>query len=256
MQVVGHRGARWRALENTVEALRIAYEDGADGVEFDVQISADGEPVLFHDDDLAPMAGSPGRVADWPWRVLRQLEVTDRQGHRGSIAHLDVALELLLQRGGLRNLELKVVGNAGPRLVDRVVRALAPCAVEGWVVSSFDRDALERFAAVGLGIEVASLVEPEPCDYLALAGDGPRADAFLDRIRAPLGPTWRAIHPNHGQVTEARAARWRAASLSIRPWTVNAPNDWTRLRDAGIDAAITDDPGGLRRFLDRRSPGV
>ena len=256
MQVIGHRGARWRALENTVEALRIAYEDGADGVEFDVQMSADGELVLFHDDDLAAMTGSPGRVADWPWRVLRQLTVTDRHGHHGVISHLQEALELLLQRGGVRNLELKVVGDAGPRLVERVVRALAPHAVEGWVVSSFDRDALQRFAAVGLGIEVAALVEPEPCDFGSLAKDGERADEAIERLRDPLTAHWRAIHPHYAQITEPRAARWRGAGLAIRPWTVNAPNDWTRLREAGIDAAITDDPAGLRRFLDRRSPGV
>ncbi len=256
MRVVGHRGARWRALENTVEALRIAYEDGADGVEFDVQVSADGELVLFHDDALAPMAGSPGRVADWPWRELRRLTVTDRHGHRGRICHFQQALELLLQRGGLRNLELKVVGDAGPRLVERVVRAIAPCATDGWVISSFDREALVRFAAVGLGFEVAALVEPEPCDFLALAADDGRADEAIERLREPLGATWRAIHPNHGQIAASRADRWRDAGLLLRPWTVNGANDWTRVREAGVDAAITDDPAGLRRFLDRRSPGV
>ncbi len=125
MDIVAHRGARKRALENTLDALRIAYEEGADGVEFDVQRSVDGELVLFHDDDLYAMSGRRERVVDLPWRQLRGLELHDSAGHRGLMPHLDDVLELLADRKGLRNLELKVVGDEGAALAEAVAAKLA-----------------------------------------------------------------------------------------------------------------------------------
>ncbi len=272
MLVLGHRGARWRALENTVAALRIAYEEGADGVEFDVQVSQDGEPVLFHDDSLADTTGRDAEVAALPLRELSQLEVRDRHGHHGRIEHLDAAIELLIERGGVCNLELKVVGGSGPRLVEAVVRRLqaagllpsvraqAPAAGQaagpgpGWVVSSFHRPTLERCVGAGLTLDLAALIDDEPCDFAALGGANDLAVAALAVAAASTRGGLRAIHPHHGLVDSARLELWRSAGCQVRPWTVNSPTRWAQLREAGIDALITDDPGGARAYLDRAAP--
>ena len=60
--VVGHRGASASELENTLAAFRRARADGADGVELDVQRARTGEVVVFHDDNLARLAGRPGTI--------------------------------------------------------------------------------------------------------------------------------------------------------------------------------------------------
>ncbi len=272
MLVLGHRGARWRALENTVAALRIAYEEGADGVEFDVQVSKDREPVLFHDDSLAAMTGRDAEVSALPLRELTQLEVRDRHGHHGRIEHLDAALELLLGRGGVCNLELKVVGDSGPYLVDAVVRRLQaaglltsvrPTALgaaepaghgPGWVISSFHRRTLERCVGAGLTLDLAALIDEEACDFAPLAGVGDRAVAALAVAASSSHGGLRAIHPHHSLVDAARLELWRSAGCQVRPWTVNAPTRWAQLREAGLDALITDDPGGARAYLDRAAP--
>ena len=73
--VLGHRGASARETENTAAAFQRARTDGADGVELDVLLSATGEGMVFHDDDLARLAGRPERIADLPYRALREVKL-------------------------------------------------------------------------------------------------------------------------------------------------------------------------------------
>lgn len=243
---VAHRGARRLALENTVEALRIAYEEAADGVEFDVQVTADGEPVLFHDDTLEQMAGWRARVCDLPWRELRDLEIRDAAGHRGKIPHLDRALELLGERGGFRNLELKAVGGKDALLADVVARRLAPLPAQGWWVSSFSRPALLAFAAAHLPHPIGALVDDKGGDFAGLARRGVQGMGALADACRQVGAGLQAIHPYHGHVDADRLAQWAAAGLAVHCWTVNDARRWRQLRAAGVAACITDDPVGLR----------
>ena len=74
--------------ENTMEALRRAQAEGVDGIEFDVQLSADGELFLFHDDNARRVCGRDVPVASLKWRELKGLQVFGRH----PIAHIDEAL--------------------------------------------------------------------------------------------------------------------------------------------------------------------
>lgn len=65
---LGHRGARALAPENTLAGMRAGMAAGADGVEFDVQRTADGHLVVFHDDDLRRICNVSGRIVAAPWR--------------------------------------------------------------------------------------------------------------------------------------------------------------------------------------------
>ena len=71
---LGHRGASSLAPENTLAAFRLAREIGADGIEFDVQLSQDGVPVIMHDDRLERTSNGHGRVDETVWSVLRRLD--------------------------------------------------------------------------------------------------------------------------------------------------------------------------------------
>src|ERR1700694_1070503 len=70
----GHRGAMSLAPENTLAAFALAREVGADGVEFDVQLSADGEVVIIHDHTLERTTDGRGAVAE---RTLAELKKLD-----------------------------------------------------------------------------------------------------------------------------------------------------------------------------------
>ena len=73
--IIGHRGASGRLPENTVAAFRGALSDGADGVELDVRLSADGRAVVIHDATLARTSGVRGRVSDLTAAELARFDV-------------------------------------------------------------------------------------------------------------------------------------------------------------------------------------
>ncbi len=97
--LVAHRGWRNRFPENTLLAVKGALDAGARHIEIDIQVSADGEPVLFHDDTLDRLCRQRGAIADYTYAQLQQFSAyePDRFGEQFSgtpIAHLRDLVEL------------------------------------------------------------------------------------------------------------------------------------------------------------------
>jgi glycerophosphoryl diester phosphodiesterase len=88
IQLLAHRGGMARAPENTLEAFNLAIADGADAIECDVQLSADGEPIVFHDDDVRRATGRRGLISKMTWKEIKDLRVL---GH-APIPHLEDVL--------------------------------------------------------------------------------------------------------------------------------------------------------------------
>lgn len=74
-KIYGHRGSRTRRPENTMLSYRLAYEEGADGIEIDIRTTADGEIVISHDNSLKRCAGINMNISDLPWEVLSAIPV-------------------------------------------------------------------------------------------------------------------------------------------------------------------------------------
>ncbi len=253
MDVIAHRGAQRLAVENTIEALRVALLEGADGVEFDVQVCADGEPVVFHDGSLRRLAGEDARIGALTWRELRGLGLRDEHGHKGRIPHLDEAIELMSERSALCNVELKVDDGADPLLLAETVAARLRDVPGSWVVSSFRRDALRRLARCCDDLPLAPLVHEKPdWDYSALAATGERGAQACAAARERLGERWQALHVHGRLIDGPRMARWRGLGLAVRPWVINDPNHWSQCLDLELSGVITDDPTGLRAYVDGR----
>ena len=73
--VVAHRGASVEQPENTIEAFEAAIEAGADAVEFDVRLTADGVPVVMHDPDVSRTTGGAGLVSEITVAEIRKLGI-------------------------------------------------------------------------------------------------------------------------------------------------------------------------------------
>lgn len=224
--VIGHRGACAHAPENTLASFALAAELGCRMVEFDVRLSRDGVPVVFHDDTLERRTDGSGAVAAHTLAELKRLDA----GRGERIPTLDEVLALCLARGMGANIELKPHAGAG--------RATARTALEAagrmWpadrpppLVSSFDRDALAAAAEV--------------------APDWPRG-LLLDRV--PAG--WRrladacgcvAICAHHRWLGGAGAAAIRAAGYGLLAYTVNRPGRARVLWSRGVVAVFSDCPG-------------
>ena len=249
--VIGHRGAPRVAPENTVESLRAALGEGADGVEFDVQRSADGELVVFHDDDLQRLTGQNGTVAQHSWRSLRRMRVHGA-GREAPIAHLDEVIEYLDGRALLVNAELKCAALVGVcdddrRLADALAGRLAMVDTTPWLVSGFNARAMRHFAAHGVPVRLGALLEETPTGWEGLLP----ADAEAPVKATEAGLALHSVHPPQHRADGRRVGAWKNAGLAVVPWTVNAEADWDRLARLDVAAMITDHPGGLRAFLER-----
>jgi glycerophosphoryl diester phosphodiesterase len=226
--VLGHRGASAIELENTVAAFERARRDGADGVELDVLLCATGEVVVFHDDDLARLAGRPERIADLRFDAVREVEL--RSGQR--IPTLEEALEACGPEL-LVNIELKIAtGQAAriPALVDRVADIVERTGVGPRILaSSFNPWAVARWmwrapsVSAGLLFEAASAL--------------PLRRAWAAPLLRPFG-----LHPERVLASAARIARWHRRGYFVAVWTVDDPAELRAFGDAGADAVISNDP--------------
>ncbi len=237
--VLGHRGGRGEGWpdENSLAAFARALAEGADGVELDVRLTADGVPVVFHDPVLARTCAGPGTAAQSVARVAAADLPLLAGGER--IPRLVEALEAL--RGHVVNVEIKtdvaalsLLGDVPDRL--RLVRAAAAAvkSVGGVEVrfSSFDPLAVMALAAIAPRVPRAILVDrstPRAATALALA----------------MKPAVIAAHLHDSLVIPARAARLLRAGLGLAAWTVNDPARAAALVTLGVTWLITDAPGLL-----------
>ncbi len=218
MMILGHRGASDARLENTLPAFTHAIERGADGVELDVQLSRDGEVIVFHDADLARLAGRHERVEHLSWDELSRAALV--QG--GKIPRLTDLLAVWPTDRWL-NVELKA---GGARVARETVRVLA--GRPRVILSSFDPRMLLAARAAGSAYEHALLLAAESPPFLHAGG----AQAF------DCG----AVHVDHRLCTPATIRRYHDQGLRVGVWTVNDPARKQTLAGWGVERLITDSP--------------
>jgi len=233
--ILGHRGASALETENTAAAFRRARADGADGVELDVLLSATGEVMVFHDDDLTRLGGRPERIGDLPYRELRAVRLPRGE----TIPTLEEAFEACGPEL-LVNIELKANQlDFGPvaALVEAVAGVVERTGAGPRVlVSSFNPWAVRLWSRRAPGVRTALLFE--------------RA-SMLPLRRAWLAPVLRpfALHPELVLCDAARVAGWHRRGYMVNVWTVDDPAALQACRRMGVDGLITNDPARARAAL-------
>jgi glycerophosphoryl diester phosphodiesterase len=229
--VLGHRGARHASPENTFAAFELAIREGADGIELDVRLDGDGNPIVLHDRTLARITG---------WHDVRDVETLGATelarvdaGRGERVPRLDDVLAWAARGGHLVNVELKRDVSSRARLVDGVARALRALPgtdpAEVVLCSSFDPRIVRALSALDL-----------PVGWLVHAGQRVLKEARGSRL---LGAV--AVHPERVLASATRVARWHRAGALVNVWTVNDPSEARALAALGVDALITDRPGAL-----------
>ena len=223
--IIGHRGAAADAPENTLAAFTLALAQGADGVALDVQLCADGVPIIIHDTTVDRTCDGTGRVADLSLAELRLLTIDNDH----PIPTLD-DLFATFGRRTLYNVELKALGRGGDALAAAVARAIAAHGVaEQVLISSFSPFTLR-----------AARRHLPPGVPLALLRERRATRAAHALLRAA------ADHPHHPLIDESLMAwaRWRG--LRVNAWTVDDPAEARRLLQLGVHGIITNRPGEIR----------
>ena len=237
---IAHRGASAVAPANTLAAFEKAVELGADGIEFDVHLSADGVPVVIHDFSVDSTTDGSGRVAEMTIVQLAQLDVGSYfdpafAGER--IPTLEAVLEAM---GGrlLLNIELKSTSLRDKGLEQTVIAQIERHGLGTSVLfSSFNPFSLRRAKRIAPHIAVGLLYGPD----LPL----PLRRAWL----APLVPH-EARHPEHTMVDAHYMAWARRRGYRVNTWTVDDPDEMHRLIGLGVDGIITNVPDVLRSILE------
>lgn len=128
MKIVAHRGAAVKAPENTLPAFELARRLGADGVELDVQATADGEVIVFHDMTLDRTTDGTGPVFATPWATVEQLDA----GAWFDPRHAGTPVPRLADVLALTGLELEIeLKGFGAAFLDRVLETVAAARTSG-----------------------------------------------------------------------------------------------------------------------------
>ncbi len=220
---VAHRGASWDEKENTLAAFEGAIAAGADFVELDVQVSADGALVVFHDLDLERLTHLTGPLRRRPLAELAE----------AGIPTLEQVIELTRGRIGVMA-ELKSAHLY--RRQDVVGRTVALLGRDD-VVVSFERRALLE----------ARRLRPE-LRVLQHVGYG-------TTIRAASRYAW-AVGFHDPRFTLRGLGRARSYGLATSVYTVNDPGRMRELAALGLDAVFSDRPDLLLEALGRRPAGA
>jgi glycerophosphoryl diester phosphodiesterase len=234
---VAHRGASAVAPENTLAAFEKAAEVGADGIELDVRLCADGVPVVIHDATVDGTTDGSGRVAEMTLTQLRQLDAGAWFDPAFAGEPLPTLAETLATVGGrlLLNIELKGEGVLDRGLARAVVDLVKQHELtERVLLSSFNPLILRRVQRIAPQIPTGLLY----------------TSARLPRPASLASPRpYTALHP-HVSVVSADHLKWiRRHTYRIHVWTVDDISEMRRLIGWGVDGIITNAPGLLHDLL-------
>jgi len=249
--IFAHRGASAHAPENTLAAFELALRQGADAVELDAKLTADGQIIVIHDQTVDRTTDGTGRVKELTLAELRKLDA-------GS--HFDIAFrgepvptleEVLKAIGQLTFVNIELTNYASPldQLPEKTTALVKRLKLSRRVMfSSFSPIALRR----------AHRLLPEvPIGFLATPGfSGWLVRSWLGRLVMP----YQSLNPEHRDVSPKMIDQFHRLDRDVLTYTVNDHDEIERLFQIGVDGIFTDDPPlalQIRKLAKRnRSPNT
>ncbi|MBV1789774.1 glycerophosphoryl diester phosphodiesterase [Marinobacterium sp. D7] len=234
-RIIGHRGVRKLAPENSLSGVREAARQGARWVELDVTLLGDGTPVIHHDDDLARLCGRPQPLRSLSLADLPRIDIGShyRDSPPEPLPTLTEMLALLDELEMGLNLEVKDHGEDPRYVIQQIVPIIERFDPERLILSSFSSEQLRQ------------------CQLLL-------PDLRRGLITARLPPDWPLLLENLGiysvhyrwqALRDKELALLTATGRPVICWTVNNRIAGERLLRKGVTAIITDDPRPFSRFL-------
>jgi glycerophosphoryl diester phosphodiesterase len=236
--VIGHRGALGLAPENTLAGFRKGLECGADLLELDVHLTADGELAVIHDSDVSRTTDGHGRVRQMTLAQLRALDAGSwfDPSFRGErIPSLPEVLDWARGRIPLV-VEIKGDPEPAPDIEARLVETLrAHAMLDEVIVISFHHPSVRRVKEIAPDVATGILYQARLVDAVG-AARAARADA---------------IRPSWSYVSRELVEEAHVAGLCASTWNANDDERAAYLVDLGVDSIGSDYPDRLRRYVDR-----
>lgn len=235
-KILGHRGAMGLAPENTLPSFRKAIEASADGVEFDVQLSADGVPVVIHDEKVDRTTDGRGKVNELSVRELEKLDAGRFFSDKFVETRLPLLKEVLevIQGMDIINLELKNGNVRYEGMEEKVIEMTREFGVfDKTVFSSFNHYSLKKLKEIEPAARTGVLYMAgiyQPWEYARKLGA-------------------EAIHPYYAAVVPDIVEECHKQEMAVNVFGVNESETIRKLLMMNVDAIITDYPGRAREIL-------
>jgi len=244
VEIVGHRGASYDAPENSLSSMKLAWEQRADAIEFDLWLTSDGKIAVFHDATTKRYDGQNRKVSDLTLSELQQLDIGKIKGDPyvgEKMPSLEESLATIPEKRRAV-IELKCGPEILPEFV-RVIRASKKPASQLCVIS-FNYETVKE----------SRKLLPELEHYLlagykkdAATGKMPEIEPLIEQAREAqltgldLQFTW--------PFTPEFVSKIRGAGLKLIAWTVDDPEVAGKLATLGVDGITTNRPAWLREQL-------
>lgn len=228
MKIIAHRGASAHAPENTHAAFKLAWEMGADGIELDCHLSADGIPVVIHDPTLQRTGGTQQAVARCTAAELMQTDVGRWKGAGYTGERVPLLGEVLSLTPPQRSVFIELKSPAHPDLARATAEVVSnyPALANSVHAISFDPALLHQWhAALPNGQSLLLLNEKRPLPTPSLT-DPWAGYGFSKRVRIPA----------------ALLASLRDNGSVLSVWTVNRRSGIRKYRQLGFHYLTTDCP--------------
>lgn len=230
VKIFAHRGASAYAPENTLEAFQLAMNQGADGIELDVQLTKDGELVVIHDETIDRVSDGKGAVRDYTLEELKKISVSNHfeQYPDVKIPTLREVLELVKPGTMEINIELKTGIFWYPEIERKVLELVKEEGMEDRIIySSFNHYSVQKIKELSPEAGTAYLI----------------GDVMLDVAAYTKNTGIKGLHPALFHVKMADFLKeYKESGIALRVWTVNEKDQIRWLIDEGVDAVITNYP--------------
>ena len=229
-KIFAHRGASAYAPENTVEAFALAMEQGADGIELDVQMTKDGQVVVIHDETIDRVSDGTGAVRDYTLEELKKFHFSNHMENyeNAVIPTLKEVLDLIKSSNMLLNIELKTGIYWYPNLEEKTMELVKEAGMEDRVIySSFNHYSIKKILELNPHAECAFLY----------------SDVILNVDKYAKNAGVCGLHPSVYHLKMAEFLKeYQESGLKVRVWTVNKKEDMEKFIKADLEAVITNYP--------------
>src|SRR5271157_1482269 len=237
-----HRGVSALAPENTLASFNRALADGAEAIELDVKLTADGKVVVLHDQTVNRTTNGQGDVGKLSLAEVQRLDAGSRFSPEFAGERIPTLDEVFTSIGKKLFINIEITNYATPTdaLPIHVSELVRRYQLEDWVMFS-------SFNALNL-IRLRGLLPQIPVGILAEKGShGSLARSFVGRMVAPV-----MVHPYYSDVDGAFILRQHAIKRRVHVWTVNDPVEMRHLFRLQVDGIFTDDPNLASKILEEK----
>lgn len=238
MIIYAHRGSSGVYPENTMLAFEKAVEEGADGIELDVQLTKDGQVVVIHDETLARTTGGEGYVRDYTLEELKKFDAGKiKEGAYGvqTIPSFEEYCEFAAEKKIITNIEIKTGVYYYEEIEAKTLEILKRHHLEEKVVfSSFNHLSI---------LELKKMAPDIPCGALLGELGLGNAGYYCQKYQFDY------YHPYFKTLTAEAVENCRKYGIGLNVWTVNTTDEFNQLYDWKCEGAITNYPGLCRNWL-------